>query len=210
MPGIESRTSIFPEPQAGDPSYDDNVQISPYLKIDPGEAPPLGELATPSGPASGYAVAGAGFSILGGLLKGMAAIQSGDANARVAERNAAFARAGAGDALLRGHIAAQYKLLRGSQMASKQTASYAGAGVDVTSGSVVETTSDTKGMSAFEALMAENDAARQAWGLGEVAKRYDREAELDRVNAQKQLGESILGGAAGAATIAREYAFKGS
>lgn len=155
-----------------------------------------------------YGVAGMGFSILGGILKGIAQVQAGDFNAGIDRNNALVATYAAADARARGRFAAGQMLLRGDALASKQTAAYAGAGVAVSSGSAVDVGADTKGMSAFDALLEENRAAREAWGLETQASQFEEKAKLDQLRAKNQMGDSILGGITGAATAAQQFKLK--
>lgn len=174
---------------------------SPDL-LDPSSVASVGSADAGSGGLGGGNAAAMGLDILGGLLKGMAAYQSGEYNAKVADNNAALALFGAGDSRLRGQLAAENLLMRGSQLASKEKTAYAGAGVDVSSGSAVTAQADTKGMSAFDAMLAENNAAREAWGYESRGQQFKEQARIDRFNGEKGLEGSILGGITQAASVA--------
>src|SRR5258708_32199420 len=91
-----------------------------------------------------YGVAGIGFSVLGGLLKGMADIQSGGYNATVSRQNARLDELAAGDAELRGHAPAAFPLIKGSQMEGKRKPALAGANASVTGGSALDALSGPK------------------------------------------------------------------
>ncbi len=205
---MDSQGSFVADSAFGEPTGDpDEVVRNPFLAEQPPEAmPAVGKITPSSGAAGPLSLAAMGSAILGNILHGMAAVQAGDFNADIATRNATLSRMAAGDAIARGHIAAQVALLRGAQTASSQTAAYAGAGVSVKSGSAVQAKADTSGMSAFDALVAENDAARTAWGYTERGRQFQQEAAIERSRGLNQLGESILGGArtAGSYSIERQ------
>ncbi len=162
-------------------------------------APPTDPNATAK---TTYGVAGMGFSLLGGLLKGMAQIQAGGYNADLARQNAHLAELAAGDAVARGQFAASQALIRGSQLEGQQKAAYVGAGVSTSSGSAVDVMSDTKTASALDALMLTNNAAREAWGYKTQATQFREKATIDESTASNEAGADILGSAVGAAGYA--------
>jgi hypothetical protein len=148
---------------------------------------------------SQYDVAAMGFSILGGLLKGMSDTQAGAYNADVANRNAGIASMAAGDALARGQFAAGAALLRGSALAGAQKVAYANSNVSVNSGSALNVMGDTKMMSALDAAIIGSNAARSAWGYRNQSLDFQQQARLDQTAASNREGEDILGGIQGAA-----------
>ncbi len=147
-----------------------------------------------------YGVAGIGFSVLGGLLKGMADIQSGGYNATVSRQNARLDELAAGDAELRGHAAAAFALIKGSQMEGKQKSAMAGANVSVTGGSALDVLSDTKFMSDLDAKTIQNNATREAWGYRTAAQNLKSRANLEEGAGRSQATSDILSGITGAAT----------
>lgn len=160
-----------------------------------GNAPPA---VNPN--ASKYTAAAEGFSILSGLLKGMSAIQSAGYNAATARGNATISDEAAGDAILRGQVAAQSALLRGGALAAKQKTAFAGSGVSVNSGSAVDVLSNTSLMSDLDAATITANASRDAWGYRTKADQFNQQANIDEAEGRNQLGSSILGGVVGAAT----------
>jgi hypothetical protein len=153
-------------------------------------------------PEGQFGVAAMGFSILGGLLRGMAALQAGGANAETDRSNASLADRMAGDATLRGQTAAEYALLRGSQLASRQRAAYAGAGVAAGVGTAGDVEGDTHLNARIDADTLASNAALEAWGFETQATNLRRRADLEEAAGRRQLGESILGGIQGAAGYA--------
>lgn len=156
---------------------------------------PAGAKEQASGKQSNpFGVAAAGFSILGGLLKGMAAYQSGQFNAGVSRQNARLADASATDAILRGQFAAVSSRLQAGRLAGQQKTALASSGVQVNSGSALDLLNDTSMMSDFDAKMVANRAAREAWGYKTQADQFRQRASMEEAGGKAALGESILGG----------------
>lgn len=158
----------------------------------------------PPGNGTPYGVAASGFSLLAGLLKGMANVQAGNFNATVNRQNAVLADISAGDAIARGHLAAATALLKGSVMQGKQTTALVASGVQANAGSALDVLSGTALMSKLDADRIGNDAAREAWGYRTKATQFRQRATLDETQSENAAGASILGGIQGAATYGRQ------
>lgn len=172
-----------------------------WLQTPPGAQPsPMNGPTPGAGRAGPFDAAAAGFSILGGLLKGMSAIQAGDYNATVDNNNAKLADVAAGDAIARGHLAAATALMRGAQLQGKQTTALAASGVQANTGSALDVLTNTGLMSKLDADKITNDAAREAWGYRTKGSQYRQQAALDEAQGHNAAGASILGGITGAAT----------
>lgn len=168
---------------------------------DPRQTPTAagGGAAVPAG-GNPFGLASMGFSILGGLLKGMSAIQAGGFNAQIDRDNARLADIAAGDAMARGHLAAATALLRGAQLGGRQKLAYAAAGVKADTGSALDVLTDTSLMSKLDADRISNDAAREAWGYQAKGAQFRQKAAIDESEGLNAAGQSILGGVMGAAT----------
>lgn len=168
--------------------------------LDEFSSPALAGVSSPGSGGQAFGVASMGFSILGGILKGMSDIQAGNFNANIARRNAQIADMAGGDALLRGNAAAGNLLLRGDALKAKQTQAFAGAGVSVSSGSAMDVLSGTDTMSALDAQTIRNNSMREAWGYKNTATNFRQKAEIDEANGRSQAVGDILGGVTGSAT----------
>jgi hypothetical protein len=146
-----------------------------------------------------------GLNMAGGLIKGQAEKQAAEANAQTADWNAGIADQAAADAIARGSVKEGQIKLAGSEVASKQTVALASSGVDTQAGSSVTTAETTGGLSALDALMARNNAAREAWGYKVQASQYRRQAAITRATGQAQAVGSVLGGVVGSARIGMPF-----
>lgn len=110
-----------------------------------------------------------------------------DFNSKVAEMQAE-------DALQRGEqaVAISRKQI-GATVGSQRTAS-AAQGVDVNSGSAVETQADTKYVGAMNAIMIRNNAWREAWGYKNQALGATFAGEFAKMSASNQAANTLLTG----------------
>lgn len=83
---------------------------------------------------------------------------------------------------------------QGQQVVGAQRVSAAAGGVDVNSGSALETQQSTTTMSALDALTARNNAARQAWGYKTEAATDIGQGNMDAISAQAQSNATLLTG----------------
>ena len=112
----------------------------------------------------------------------------------------------AGSVLARGNWEAQQATLKGDQIVGQERAGYGASGVDSNSGSAAATQALSKGMAGLDAVQAQNNAMRQAWGYKVTANQYGAQQGVDKQLGQDQqistaLGAtgSILGAAGGMA-----------
>lgn len=137
--------------------------------------------------AIGLALAGAATSAYGQIRQGKDA-------AAAAERNAAYARVAARDALERGQAAAGAYQREGSRIASQQQAVAASSGQDVSTGSAAALQQTTRVLSEMDALEALNNAAREARGYRIQASESLRQgAQAERAGKLGAAG-TLLGG----------------
>lgn len=85
-------------------------------------------------------------------------------NARMQERNASMQADQARDARARGVIAGEEQRDRARQIAARQATSLAGSGLDISSGTSLDLFAETATLGEYDAQVAENNAAREAFG----------------------------------------------
>jgi hypothetical protein len=122
--------------------------------------------------------------------------KQGDAAVNADLQNASEAERQATDAVARGHENALNAAEYGDEVLAAQRAAIGASGVDVNSGSAFQLQQDTRRAASFDALMAENNAAREAAGYTFQAKQYRRAAIDDRRAARTAATSTLLGGAA--------------
>lgn len=147
--------------------------------------------------AAGAAVVGAGASVASGIMGANAQAGAAEAQKKAAEAQAHFADLSAQDAVNRGATEAGRIRTQGSQTISAQRAAYAGAGVDVDTGTAANVQASTRAMSEYDALTAKVNAAREAWGLSQDATALRLTGQHALQAGQNQATGSILGGIGG-------------
>lgn len=121
----------------------------------------------------------------------------GDATAAKAaadRQNAALANQQAADVLQLGAWQAGRIRQRASMMQATQRASYAASGVDEQVGSAADVQAATAGQGSLDALMAENNAAREAWGHQVTAQQYLAQATATESSGRLEQIGTYLGG----------------
>jgi len=150
-----------------------------------------------SGLAAG--VAGAGLQAVGAYRGAKAANKAAEYNESIAMQNAAIRDQQAADAERRGKIAEQEERQRTKRLMASQISSFAGAGVDVGSGSVLDVTADTEYLGERDALDIRSNYAREAYGLRSQGVDFRQQAALSksqRRNPRLAATTSFLGSAA--------------
>jgi hypothetical protein len=110
------------------------------------------------------------------------------------QQNETLAKRAAGDALLRGNQQAGRTRVKGTQLIGQQDVAYANSGVDPTQGSAAQTMANTSALTELDAQTQQNNAAREAWGFGKVADKYNRMQGYENTNyTYKQIGTFLNG-----------------
>ncbi|SRR6266478_2308846 len=124
------------------------------------------------------ALAQAGFysSIVGTTSSTLGAITNAVNTRRTANANAALAEHQAADAIARGQTNEFNRRLKTSQLKSTQTAEFAGHGVALDSGSPLDVLTSTDVMGEQDALTIRNNAVKEAWGYNVEAANYRAQA----------------------------------
>lgn len=133
-----------------------------------------------------------GATVAGTAYAAYSQKRAGDAQASIAEKNAAIAERAAQDAIERGKVAENEQRQKVRQLQGEQKAAMAAAGADVQSGSNLDTLSDTAMVGEFDALTIRNNAAREAYGYRTQSAQYSAEAALAQQRGTSSLYGSLL------------------
>lgn len=147
----------------------------------------------------GLAAASAGMAIAGGIAKGNAEKNAGNAALSAAQQNKLAADRAADDALVRGEFEAGKVQAKAEQMVGEQRVGYASQGVVVDQGTALQTQVDTAGMAAIDMETVRSNARREAWGLRVQGINFLNEGIRSKNAADSAATASIIGGAAQAA-----------
>lgn len=126
-------------------------------------------------------------------------------NAKVEQRNAAIRERAAADAERRGEIEADIRRAQIPRQVGAQRAALAASGVDIGSGTATDITTGTEEIGEFDALVIQNNAAREAYGLRVGAMSSRAKSELARSRSRTQPIGTILGGGSRTAGMAERY-----
>lgn len=91
--------------------------------------------------------------------------QQGKYQQAVAERNAKMQENQATDARARGVVAGEEQRDRARQVGAQQATALAGSGLDISSGTSLDLFAETATLGEYDAQVAENNAAREAFGF---------------------------------------------
>lgn len=147
--------------------------------------------------AAGAALVGAGAAVYGGISGASAQREAAGKQQDAANAQATIADMSAIDALSRGRTEAGRIREAGSRLISQQRTAYAGAGVDVGSGTAVDVVTGTRVLTELDALTVQNSAARAAWGFQEEAHNLRRHGAYARQAGEAQAAGTLLTGIAG-------------
>lgn len=136
-------------------------------------------------------------STLGSITNAIGARRTANANAQLAEHQAA-------DAVARGQSAEFNQRLKTAQMKGQQVASLAGRGVALDNGSPLDVLTSTDVMGEADALQIRDNAAKEAWGYNAQAANY--KAQASAANPWAAGVTSLLGSAG--AVAGKWYRYK--
>ena len=149
------------------------------------------------------AIAVMGMQAAGGAAGAYGSIQAGNANQRMAEREADVLDYRASLAVENGAFAAEQTRKQGKAVQGAQKTGYAAQGVVVGDGSSGQMLEQTAKLSEQDALQIKLNAAREAWGLKEQAKQTRYAGDLAKFKGRMD----ALGGALGTGgNMASSYA----
>lgn len=149
--------------------------------------------------AGGYA----GLGAYGSMQQAKAAKQEGEYTAKMLEINAGIADAQAKDALEIGEDQESRHQAEVRKLIGEQRVSFAGSGVDISSGSALDVLEDTSFLGELDRATIANNARREAWGFTVQGTDLRNRAKLARAGAANaaagytnQAYSHVIGGAA--------------
>lgn len=133
-----------------------------------------------------------GGTLASGLLGAKGAIDSGNSQAAISNKNAENYDLMAVDAERRGADDMYKALVEGRKALGTQTAQLAANNVDLGSGSFLSFLSDTAGKSVYDSLLAKNNAEREAYGYYSQAANERTNAQYAKYNGRTKALSSLL------------------
>lgn len=127
-----------------------------------------------------------------GALSAYSQVQTGKANAAIANANADAQEQAARDAVNTGNDQAYQKRMQARQVAGQQTVALASGGADLTSGNALDLTTETAQFGQLDALTTINNAQRQAAGLQFQAGVSLAQGKLDRQTSNLGAATTLL------------------
>lgn len=160
-----------------------------------------------SGIGTGLQIGGVINSTLGAYKKSEGEQQAYQFQSKVASNNAAIADMQAKDAMLRGATAVQNVKQRTANLKSTQTASLASRNIDLGEGSPLNILTSTDVMGERDALIVQDNANKEVWGLQNQAANFrDNAALLDwRGNQTSPMGDAATTLLTGAGKVAASW-----
>ena len=148
---------------------------------------------------SALAIAGAVATLASTAVGAVSAIQSGKAKAaqyqyqaKVAQDNAKIARQNAAQERQSGLEDARIQRMKTLQTIGSQQVAMAANGIDVTSGTALDTIEDSAQMGELDALMIEYNAERKAQNYEQTANNYLNQSNLDLLAARNAKREGTM------------------
>ncbi len=146
------------------------------------------------------------------LLIGAAAVytanaqqQAGQAQKKLANRNADLLDNSAADAIDRGNQDALQVTQRARRLRGAQRASFAGQGVDVNTGTAAALQEETTSMGEVDAAQVRKNAFREAWGIKTQAGNQRLGGDFSAAAGRNQAIGSVLGGIGDASRAYYQY-----
>lgn len=144
-----------------------------------------------------------GLSAAQAMQQSAAQKSAGEFNAAQYETNAKLASMQAQDAIQRGDIEANRKMMETRRMIGAQRAGYAAQGVDVAGGSAADVQADTAAIGALDAQTIRTNALKEAWGYRMQGLDYEGKARFTKLATENESRLSLLTGGLG---VAKEFA----
>lgn len=133
-----------------------------------------------------------------GVLSAFGQYQQGQYQGDVADENARRMRMEAADAELRGGMEGDRIRREGRKVAGQQAAATAASGISMASGSPLDILTETAELSERDAMVAENNAKRQAYGYRTAATDSRSQGAMARRAGTFGAGATVLGSAGSA------------
>ena len=135
---------------------------------------------------------GLGMQAVGGASAASGQRAEADFQAAQLDRQAALTDSARADVLRQGAQAAGRARMEGSQVLAAQRTAAGASGIATDSGSVLNLMADSRLMSELDAQQAENNAAREAWGLEVESLRQRQQASFVRRSGKAQEASTLL------------------
>ncbi len=154
-------------------------------------------------------VLAAGVSAYGMMQQGAAAKSAADYQSQVAANNAIIGNQNARYAIQAGNAQAEQSQIKTNQIVGAMMAAQASSGVDVGSGSPLDTRTSQKEIGALDVAQIRNNAARQAYGYQTGAMSNTAQSQLLTVQGQNAATAGEIGGVSsilgGASSFGKNY-----
>ncbi len=137
---------------------------------------------------------GLATGVAGSLISANGQAKAGQAAQDAAYQNAHTTEVAAGDLTRRGEVASGEARMKGTASIGDMRAAYGASGVDGTVGSPLAAMADVRMMSELDALKIKNNAAREAWGMQQDAKRMRTEGDNALKAGKNAALSTLLGG----------------
>lgn len=136
--------------------------------------------------------ASGGFSAYQSVQQGKYQQDVANQNAKMQEYNADLQERQASDARARGVVAGEQQRDRARQVGARQATQLAGNGLDIGSGTSLDLFAETATLGEYDAQVAENNAAREAFGYSVASRdsRYGARSSRAKGSAARQAGIS--------------------
>lgn len=148
-------------------------------------------------------VVGAVMSIASAAISVPASIQQGknaqamyDYQAKVAKKNAEIAQQNADQERQAGIEEARWQRIKTLQSIGAQQVAMAGNGIDITSGTALDTIEDTAQMGELDALMIQYNSERAAQNYEQQANNFNNQANLDVIAGKNAATAGTINGVA--------------
>lgn len=168
--------------------------------------------ATAASIGTAASVIGAGVGAYGAIRSGEASSAAAKANAQIQNNNANVATQNANFAAAEGETNAAMKEMQTRAAVGQELTEQAANGVDVNSGSAVDTRTSTQQLGQLDAATIRSNAARQAYGYQTQSQNATSQAGLDTAEAGNDItagdinaGSTILGGVGSASSKYSSY-----
>lgn len=127
-----------------------------------------------------------------GALSAYSQVQTGKANAAIANANADAQEQAGRDAVNTGNDQAYQQRMQAKQVAGKQTVALASGGAELTSGNALDLTTETMQQGTLDALTTINNGQRQAAGLQFQADTSRAQGKIDKQSGMLGAGSTLL------------------
>ena len=142
------------------------------------------------------AIASTAISVPASIQQGKNAQAMYNYQAKVAQKNADIAQQNADQERQAGLEEARWQRIKTLQSIGSQQVAMAGNGIDITSGTALDTIEDTAQMGELDALMIQYNAEKAAQNYEQQANNFNNQANLDVIAGQNAATAGMINGSA--------------